>query len=553
MQAVACRFGSNNYEKMAEEIIVRRIEIEVDGAVKNLELVEKASDDVKEAGAGLEKQMDAIPGPLGKVQQGVKGLSKAFKALLANPIVLILAAIVAGLVALAKAFSKTQEGADKFANVMEGIKAVIDVVVERAAKLFKALGKIFTGKFKEGFDEVKESVSGMREEMQGAVQDAIELAEAQRRLYAAQTEVIVQNAERRKQMADLILLSRDLTLSAEDRLKAVTAAGEIEKEILQDNLELQRERLRQAEQEMANTPELQRSREQERAIAEERVKLIQLETDATNKLREIVNREITLKNEIRARDNAAAAERQAQMDAEAEAEEADLERKRQLALDEAEIDKLLMEEMAAFEIDMNEQLAAETKRINDETTQSLIDSAEKRFSTEEKLVQDQIAQEQLLQSVKESIYANSLNALIGFLGEGSKLAKGIQIADATRSAIMGAINAFTSTLQLGAPIGTILAPIAAAAALAAGMAQVKKIASTKSPIDKSSGTVPSVSLPQRQLPGGGDLAQADVGIPGDVNIIQDRTTRTAQKAYVVESEVTAKQEIAEQREADVTL
>lgn len=538
---------------MAEEIIVRRIEIEVDGAVKSLEMVEKASDDVTQSGAALEKQMDAIPGPLGKVQQGVKGLQKAFKALLANPIVLILAAIVAGLAALAKAFGKTQEGADKFKNIMEGVQAVIDVVVERAAKLFKALGKIFTGKFKEGFDDVKESVSGMREEMQAATQDAIALAEAQRRLYESQTDLIVQNAERRRQISELILQSRDLTLSAEERLKAVQAAGEIEKQILQDNLELQRERLRQQEQELANTPELQRTREQERAIAEERVKLIQLETNATNKLREIVNREITLKNEIRMRDNAAAAEAEKQRQAEADAEEADLERKRQLAADEAEIDKMLMEELAAFDIEMQEMLSDETKRINQETTDSMIESAEKRFAAEDKLVQEQIANEQLLQSVKESIYANSLNALIGFLGEGSKLAKGIQIADATRSAIQGAINAFTSTLQLGAPIGTILAPIAAAAALAAGMANVKKIAQTKSEVDKSSGTVPSVSLPQRTIPGGADLAQTDVGIPGEVDIIQDRTTRGTQKAYVVESEVTAKQEIAEQREADVTL
>src|SRR4029077_20304022 len=58
----------------------------------------------------LKEQMSALPGPLGEAGEGVGKLSQAFKALLANPVVLVITAIVAALTLLYKAFTNTFAG-----------------------------------------------------------------------------------------------------------------------------------------------------------------------------------------------------------------------------------------------------------------------------------------------------------------------------------------------------------------------------------------------------------------------------------------------------------
>ena len=58
------------------------------------------------------------------------------------------------------------------------------------------------------------------------------------------------------------------------------------------------------------------------------------------------------------------------------------------------------------------------------------------------------------------------------------------------AAVLGAMNAFTSALALPTPLNFILAPINAAAALAAGMANVAKIKATPPPEFALGGMIP---------------------------------------------------------------
>lgn len=542
---------------MAEEIIIKVIRINSEQAEQALAAVDDATEEVVDSTSKLDNQLGQLPGPLGKAQQGVQGLSKAFKAMLANPVVLAIAALVAALAGLFKAFTKTQAGADKMNEVMKGLGAAIDVLVERAAILFSALGKIFTGRFKEGFAEVGEAVSGVGSEIKEATIAAVAFERQLIALYNAETDILAVNAERRQQIAELVFITRDQTRSVEERRNAIIQADAIEKEILADNIRLQQMRLDIARQEMANTPEQLRTREQLRAVAEAEAALIQLQTDSLNKQRELKNRLNELDNKARADAKAAAAELAAEEKdrADALAEEEKMKSEQRKA--DREIELALEAEMNALFLDMNQDLADKTKAIDDKLTADLIANAEDRFQTEEQLAIQQIQAEQMLGAAKEAAYRNSVSAILGFLGEGTKAAKAVQIADATRSAIKGAINAYTSTLQIPFGVGAALAPFAAAAALAAGMANVKRIASTTDPLTGASGSVPSPSL---NLPGNtvpvetmDSILQADLGIADDVNIIQDRTSRTASKAYVVESELSAQQEIQRQREAEITL
>jgi len=589
---------------MADETIVRTIKIDVEGANKSLASVEQAQSKVTASTGKLEGQMAALPGPLGKAKGAIGALSKAFKALLANPIVLLIAAIVAGLVALGKAFSKTQAGADKIKDAMSGVSAVIEVLVERAARLFKALGKLFTGDFKGAADEFKGAVSGVGAEMAQAAKDAIALTQAYRDLYLAETALITANAERRMQIAELRFLSKDLTKSVDERRDAIVKADAIEKEILAENLRLQEQRVANAKQEIANTPELQRTREQSRTLAEAEAKLIDLQTQSLMAQRKLKTELNALDMEVaRERDAAAKAEADRQKEkaeieaaalAEREALQAEADAKEKERLDAlAEADRLRIESLETYKrnqralthegrlenlrmeleagailqeeydlrlLDLEAQHLEQLDAIKAESLKSQIDAERQAEAERERAMQQQIANEQLLAQVKESIYQDSLNALLGFLGEGSKAAKAIAIVDATRGAIMGAIQAYQSAAAIPV-VGFVLGPVAAAAALAAGMANVRKIAQSpdpKLPGGKGAGgssSVPSVTLSQPEANlAVDDIVQTDVGIGRDVNIIQDRTSRnSAVKAYVVESEVTASQDLARQREQEISL
>jgi hypothetical protein len=58
-----------------------------------------------------------------KAGEGVDGLGAKFRILLANPVVLVLTAIVAVLALVYKAFTNTFEGGEKMEQVFAGIKA----------------------------------------------------------------------------------------------------------------------------------------------------------------------------------------------------------------------------------------------------------------------------------------------------------------------------------------------------------------------------------------------------------------------------------------------
>lgn len=537
---------------MAEEIIVRKIVLETDGASKNLDKLGDSSDKVGKQTGELQGQMTALPGPLGKAQAGVKALSAAFKALLANPIVLLIAGIVLALTSLFKAFTKTQEGANKMNDAMEGLKAIVDVLVERMAMLFKALVKIFKGDFKGGFDEMRESVKGVGAEMKAAAQDAIALEIAIRDLYNAETDLLTVNAERRRQLAEQLLITRDLTLAVDERREAVIRASAIENEMLADNIKMQQQRLDNITQEMINTPVLQRTDEQRRKIAEEAAKLSDLQTKSLRVQKK-------LKTELNTLDMEAERNAKAITDARL-AEEARLakeaeDRKAKETEDrkaQAELDMDFEQDMRDEELAREKEQAEALRLLNEENTQRAIDNAEKRFRYEEEQARKAAETERLLGETKKNIYSDSLTATLGFMKEGSKLSKAVQIGDATKSAIQGAINAYTSTLAIG-PAGVVLAPFAAAAALGAGMANVKKIATTPDPLGGSA-SVPSVSLSRpASTISGGNLTNAQQGIPNDVNIIQDRTVRPYSKSYVVQSELTAAQDIERQRQESATL
>lgn len=97
-------------------------------------------DGVLEAFDASGKFSSGIPDVIG----GVKNLGNSFKALLANPVVLVLAAIVGTLKLLFDAFKKTQGGADSLNNISAALGAGLEALVGILSKLAEFLVFAFT-------------------------------------------------------------------------------------------------------------------------------------------------------------------------------------------------------------------------------------------------------------------------------------------------------------------------------------------------------------------------------------------------------------------------
>lgn len=151
-----------------------------------------------------------------------------------------------------------------------------------------------------------------------------------------------------------------------------------------------------------------------------------------------------------------------------------------------------IQERMAFQKEMNDQLREEAEEV--------IEDLDNYWKNEEKVMQDRITTIQTAAGAVSSIFS-SLADLYESDTENSKKAaekaKALRIAGATIDTISGAISAFMSTWKSELPLTakSILAPINAASVIAAGMAQVAKIRSTKVDGNATQQVSASVSAP----------------------------------------------------------
>ena len=178
-------------------------------------------------GEALQNALGPMGGLFGRAAQGAKMLSTAFKALLANPIVLLIAAIVAALVGLFKAFKSTDSGATELAARMEQLKAVLDVIRQRAIALIGALTSLFKGEYKKAADQFKEAVAGVGDQIKQATKAAYDYAYALDAIEDAENNYISTAAENRNKIAKLEYDSQDRTKSTGERRKALQEAIDI--------------------------------------------------------------------------------------------------------------------------------------------------------------------------------------------------------------------------------------------------------------------------------------------------------------------------------------
>lgn len=133
--------------------------------------------DVRGANQGLSHQLSSIPGPMGGAVRSIQGLGKALKALLLNPVGLLIMAIVLALLALKKAWESFTGRYDEYSDTMQaanaGIKTSFDFLVDKAVVKLKEFFKNFEDfdkKLIEYWERIKGFFKGVVEDIKSPIE-----------------------------------------------------------------------------------------------------------------------------------------------------------------------------------------------------------------------------------------------------------------------------------------------------------------------------------------------------------------------------------------------
>ena len=296
-------------------------------AQKSMELTGNASgglkaklDSVSGNLSKLKTDLSAIPGPVGTVVQGFTGLNTAFKAIIANPIGLLIASIVLALTGLFKILTSTKAGAEKFQQVLDGLGAAIDVVRDRLLKVGSAIVKFFSGDFKGAFSEAKGAVSGLTDEI---AREAKEAANLRKELQGIADDERALNIERAKQntlVAESKLRINDENLSYGERLKALEQVRASEVKLAKQEEELAKRKFEAIKAQNALSDSSQEALDAE---ANAYIALQAAQRTSLTVQKELFDQEKALRDRQKAEAKAAAeAKKAADKEAETKAEEA---------------------------------------------------------------------------------------------------------------------------------------------------------------------------------------------------------------------------------------
>ena len=404
--------------------------------------VEKELDVAKNGQKGFTDELANAPGAVGGLTKSVQGLGVAFKALLANPVILVITGIVAAVTALFKAFTSTKEGGEALDRVMAGVSAVFDVFRDVLVKVTEVLIDVFTNPkeslisfgtaIKENivnrFEGILEFIPNIAKSIKllferdfsgaaetaanaflkvttgtedavnkigdafNAVKDVVDEATTEATEAARLTGVLQDlkdkerdlNEERAKQnalLAETKLRVDDTTLSLDERKAALEEAGAAEEDILNKQLELEGERLAALEALAAQSDSDEATLNE---LSAQRIKLANLQEQSTQKQIALARQKARLDAEEKAVNDEKL--RQAEEQAKREFEISEELRRAKLDAEKLELDdlKLKYEEQLKLAGD-NEELQ---KQLTEKYEQDRLNT-EKKYADERKKQEDE--------------------------------------------------------------------------------------------------------------------------------------------------------------------
>lgn len=304
----------------------------------------------------LKEQIAGVPGPLGQAGEGVGKLNTAFKALLANPIVLILTLIVGALGLLYKAFTNTFEGGEKVEQIFAGIKAVGQSLLDNIDKVITAMLQIS----KLDFSGAIKTFKGIADEAGNAYTAMAQLTKQAQELKREQATNDLEQAERAKKLAVLREQSTDDSVPIAKRKAALKELRDAAEKDAVADVDLAK---RTTDNKISQlTLEKDGAKKNFVEIQELKKSQVQVEADSANELRRI-NKQVTLADK---QENAERKEAQKTATEAAKAERQKLiEYTNKLLKLQQENELTILTDTYAKELKQLENKIADEKRAND--------------------------------------------------------------------------------------------------------------------------------------------------------------------------------------------
>lgn len=254
---------------------------------------------------------DGITPALGAMKIALIAVGKQLLALIANPIVAMIAVLAAAFLGAAKGIKSSEESMARFKAVTAAFKPIGDAVTN----VFQAMGKAllsvveWIGKGVGGFSRLLEKLPIVGDNIKAINDESrryIQLEKDKQALIERNRKLIVDESNAELQVSELRVKAKEKEIyTDEERLKFVQQANEIERKIAEEKKAVAEENLRLLKEETAateNTAEI--NDEIARAEAEVNRATIAYNT----KKRELLEQENTIKNEIAAKEKARADE-----------------------------------------------------------------------------------------------------------------------------------------------------------------------------------------------------------------------------------------------------
>ena len=439
----------------------------------------------KLAGVGFKKMFS------GQIIGGAKTLFTVIKTGIASTGI---GALVIAFGTLAQYFRDSEEGASKFKQITSQLGVVVGNVTDIISDLGKSVFKLVTGDFKgfkDGLAEVSQGVKDFGETTRKEMKQANQLEKDRLALQKFEREAIVEKARTEKDMMELRLKARDEeNFATEERLAFMREANKLAAEQLEKDLHVAREKLRFQQEENSFSKSTQENLDAE---AQLQAQVFQIERSNFSERKRLKSEEQALVKQMAAQEKARAKEKQDIIDAEFDAK----------------------------------------IKANDEWNKEQLKIAEQEIKAAKEAAEEKIKLEKAVKDAKIGMAQQGLSVVEQLAGEGTALAKGAAVAQATISGIEGVQNAYTTAQKSPYTLVFPAYPIVQAGLAAAFSAiQIQKILSTSTSgggggsVGGSAGAAPQTPAPQ-MMSGAFDLTGG----------VEPEATR----AYVLTDEMTNSQ------------
>lgn len=249
----------------------------------------------------------------------IKAAGTALKALLANPVVAVLSAIVGVFILFRNAIKSSEESTARFNAILAPLNRTIQFLL---SILQKVVGVVLSGieafgGFLNSIAKLAEKIPGIGKyfkEMNDEIRESIQLERDKYELDKKSREAMVENAKNSLQVSKLRVEANDReNKSAQERLDAILEANKLERENADRNLAIAKEKLRIAEEEASWA---ENNKETEEQLAQLRADTFKAEEEYYNKIRELQEKENSFRNEIKAEEKKRQEEAKKQMETE---------------------------------------------------------------------------------------------------------------------------------------------------------------------------------------------------------------------------------------------